>query len=71
MGFNNPQTIKGLLGMDGALTDLLPVKINGDMALLQAIELLLLQEEERSPGQILDQDFIAQKLKAMMLLSGT
>lgn len=62
MGFNNPQTIKGLLGMDGALTDLfLPVKINGDMALLQAIELLLLQEEEKSPGQILDQDFIAQK----------
>ncbi|MEP7237872.1 MAG: FdhF/YdeP family oxidoreductase [Ferruginibacter sp.] len=59
MGFNNPQTIKGILGIDSALTDIfLPIKINGDMALLQAIELLLLNEEKMSPGKVLDNSFI-------------
>ena len=59
MGFNNPQKLKGILGIDSALTDLfLPVKINGDMALLQAIQLLLLNEEKMSPGKIFDQQFI-------------
>jgi molybdopterin-dependent oxidoreductase alpha subunit len=61
MGFNNPQQIKGVLGMDAALTDLfLQVKINGDMALLQAIEKLLLDEEEQYPGTVFDHEFIAQ-----------
>src|SRR5262245_44318109 len=47
MGFNDPQKIKGILGIDSALTDIfLQVKINGDMALLQAIEILLFKEEE-------------------------
>ncbi len=59
MGFNNPQKIKGVLGIDSALTDLfLPIKINGDMALLQAIEILLLEEEKKSPGKVFDQNFI-------------
>lgn len=59
MGFNNPQKLKGILGINSALTDLfLPVKINGDMPLLQAIEILLLQEEEKSAGQVFDQSFI-------------
>ena len=59
MGFNNPQTVKGVLGIGSALTDLfLPVKINGDLALLQAIEILLLQEELKTPGKVFDQNFI-------------
>lgn len=59
MAYNNPQQVKGLLGMSTILTDLyLPVKINGDMALLQAIELLLWLEEERAPGTVFDRDFI-------------
>lgn len=59
MGFNNPQTVKGILQIDSALTDIfLQVKINGDMAALQAIEILLLNEEERNPGMVLDNDFI-------------
>jgi molybdopterin-dependent oxidoreductase alpha subunit len=59
MGFNNPQKIKGILGIDSALTDLfLPVKINGDMPLVQAIEILLLEEEKRSPGKVFDTNFI-------------
>lgn len=60
MGFNNPQTFNGIWGRKSALADIfLPVKINGDMALLQAIEILLLEEELRSPGTVFDKDFIA------------
>ena len=59
MGFNNPQTLKGILGIDSSLTDIfLPIKINGDMPLLQAIELLLLNEEKNNPGQVFDNNFI-------------
>src|SRR5690349_1982389 len=47
MGFANPQQLKGLLGASTALTDLfLQVKINGDMALLQAIEKILIEDDE-------------------------
>jgi molybdopterin-dependent oxidoreductase alpha subunit len=60
LGFNNPQTIRGLLGSNSSLADIfLPVKINGDMALLQALEILLLQEEIQSPGNVFDNNFIA------------
>ncbi len=59
MGFDNPQTVKGLLNIDSALTDLfLQVKINGDMALLQAIECLLLEDERVAPGTVFDIPFI-------------
>lgn len=59
LNFLNPQTVKGFLHIKTQLTDLfLQVKINGDMALLQAIALLLLQEEERHPGTVFDHDFI-------------
>ncbi|MES1160501.1 MAG: FdhF/YdeP family oxidoreductase, partial [Bacteroidota bacterium] len=59
MAFNNPQQVKGILGLSTPLTDLyLPVKLNGDMALIQAIELLLWLEEERAPGTVFDNDFI-------------
>ena len=59
MGFNNPQKLKGILGIDSALTDIfLQVKLNGDMALLQAIQLLLLKEEQKHPRTVFDHDFI-------------
>jgi len=59
MAFNNPQQLKGILGLATPLTDLyLPIKLNGDMALLQAIELLLWQEEQKAPGTVFDLDFI-------------
>ncbi len=58
--FSNPQQVKGILGVKTALTDLfLPVKINGDMALLQCINYYLLRAENENPGTILHQDFIA------------
>ena len=59
MGFDNPQKIKGLLGVTSQLTDVfLQIKINSDMALLQAIEYLLISEDEKDPGRVLDKDFI-------------
>ncbi|AYL94892.1 FdhF/YdeP family oxidoreductase [Mucilaginibacter celer] len=62
MGFHNPQHLDGVVGHGISLADLyLPVKINGDMALLKAIELLLLDFEKKSPGQVFDLDFIAKK----------
>ena len=59
MSFDNPQQIKGLLGIATQLTDIfLQIKINGDMPLLQAIEVLLLKEEEKNPGSVFDNKFI-------------
>ncbi len=69
MGFNNPQQVKGILGIDSALTDIfLHIKINGDIALLQAIEILLLQHEMASPGSTLNNDFIQEKTEGFGLL---
>lgn len=61
MGFKDPQRIKGIL--EGVkLADIyLPVKINGDMALLKALEMLLLDFEKKSPGEVLNKSFIEEK----------
>ena len=62
LNFSNPQEIKGALGIKSKLTDLyLQVKINGDMALLQALVKLLLLEEDKDPGVVFDLDFIKEK----------
>lgn len=59
LGFSNPQKVKGVLGINTKLTDIfLQVKINGDQALIKAIERLLLEEEERNPGSVFDHEFI-------------
>ncbi|WP_183562609.1 FdhF/YdeP family oxidoreductase [Mucilaginibacter sp. SP1R1] len=59
MGFKNPQTLKGILGINTHLADLyLQVKINGDMALLKAIEKLLYKAELEEPGTVFDHGFI-------------
>ena len=62
VSFSHPQKATALFGGKTTLTDLyLQVKINGDMALLQAINHLLLQKESEQPGTILDKEFIAAK----------
>ncbi|HCS20104.1 MAG TPA: hypothetical protein DIW47_06000 [Bacteroidetes bacterium] len=59
IGFSNPQTLKGAMGIKARLTDLfLQVKINGDMALFKALEKKLFELEEAEPGRVLDMDFI-------------
>jgi formate dehydrogenase major subunit len=60
MKFKNPQTARGVLAGTG-LSDLhLPIRINGDLALWQAIGLLILEAEEAAgnDGSVLDRDFI-------------
>ena len=65
MGFDNPQKLKGILGIDSALTDIfLQVKLNGDMALLQAIEILLAAEDAKAPGTVFDKQFIEEHTEA-------
>jgi molybdopterin-dependent oxidoreductase alpha subunit len=60
--FKNPQTVKGFMGISTHLADLyLQVKINGDMALLKALEILLYQAEQETPGKVFDQEFIKNK----------
>ncbi len=62
VGFANPQEFKGMLGINTKLTDIyLQVKLNGDMALLKAIMLRLLELEEKSVGSVFDLDFIRDK----------
>jgi molybdopterin-dependent oxidoreductase alpha subunit len=59
MAFKNPQTVKGVLGFSTQLADLyLQVQINGDMALLKAIEKLLYDAEMQEPGKVFDWGFI-------------
>ncbi len=62
MGFRDPQKPLALISKPFELSDLyLPVKINGDMALLKALQILLLEEEEKNPGKVLNHSFIAEK----------
>ncbi len=62
MGFSHPQQISGLLGFGTELTDVfLQVKINGDIALLKALALLMLDAEEKNPGSVFDHEFIQQR----------
>ncbi|MEI2272911.1 FdhF/YdeP family oxidoreductase [Sphingobacterium sp. ML3W] len=62
IGFHNPQQINGIIGKGVSLADLyLPVKINGDMALLKALELIILDLEHKNPGKVLHTDFIKSK----------
>jgi molybdopterin-dependent oxidoreductase alpha subunit len=59
MGFKDPQTVKGLIGISMQMADLyLQIKINGDMALLKAIEKMLYEAEMENPGKVFDHEFI-------------
>jgi molybdopterin-dependent oxidoreductase alpha subunit len=59
VGFNNPQKLNGVLGIKSGLTDIfLQVKINGDLALIKAIEKVLWETESREPGSVFDLEFI-------------
>lgn len=62
MGFKDPQKPLAAITKPFELSDLyLPVKINGDMALLKALQILVLEEEENNPGKVIDHNFIRDK----------
>jgi molybdopterin-dependent oxidoreductase alpha subunit len=64
--FKNPQDLMNplripqlLFGAGTKLADLwLPIRINGDMAALQGMMKVMFEEEARSPGKVLDLEFI-------------
>jgi molybdopterin-dependent oxidoreductase alpha subunit len=59
LAFSNPQQPLGLLGSTTVLTDhYLQVRINGDMALLKALAILLIGFEHHQPGTVIDHEFI-------------
>lgn len=58
-GFKDPQTVSGMLGKSSEIsTHFLQIKVGGDLALFQAFGHLLLAEEEKNPGTVVDQAFI-------------
>ena len=60
MGFVTPKSPGQLLSGGRPIADLfLQVQINGDVALIKALMCLLLQEEARAPGTVLDETFIS------------
>jgi len=58
--FKDPQTASGVLGNGTNLADeFLQIKVGADLALFQALGHLLLEEEERVPGSVIDHEFVA------------
>ncbi|MDX3230938.1 FdhF/YdeP family oxidoreductase [Streptomyces sp. ME19-01-6] len=56
--FKNPQTPRGLVGAGTALTDLfLQIRLGGDQALFRALNRLILEAAETTPGAV-DEEFI-------------
>lgn len=59
MRFSNPKKPMEILGTSTQIADLfLQLQINGDVALLKALMCLLLEAENASPGEVLDNHFI-------------
>ncbi|MEE1622250.1 FdhF/YdeP family oxidoreductase [Zafaria sp. Z1313] len=59
MNFKDPQSLGGVIGNGTTIADeFLQVKVGGDLALFQAFGHLLLQEEQRAPGTVVDPEFI-------------
>ena len=60
--FSDPQSVRGILGGEVQIaTDYLQVKINGDMALMQAIAKFWFEFENENPNQVLDHAFISKE----------
>ncbi|RFU87839.1 hypothetical protein DY218_04885 [Streptomyces triticagri] len=59
MRFKNPQRPRGVVGRGTAIADrFLHIKAGGDLALFQALNLLLLEAEDAAPGTVVDHEFV-------------
>ncbi|MFW2480289.1 MAG: FdhF/YdeP family oxidoreductase [Lentimonas sp.] len=57
--FSHPQKVSGILGRATPLASLhLPVRLNGDLALLKGMLKCVLEAEAAAPGTVVDQQFI-------------
>ncbi|MGO4590980.1 FdhF/YdeP family oxidoreductase [Paenarthrobacter sp. 2TAF44] len=62
LNFKDPQSLNGVIGGGTTIADeFLKIKVGGDLALFQALGHLLLEEEKRNPGTILDKSFIGKQ----------
>jgi formate dehydrogenase major subunit len=60
MRFKDPQGVRGLVGPGTELTDVFcQIRLGGDLAFFKALGARLLALEERSPGTVVDRDFVA------------
>ncbi|MFD1213121.1 FdhF/YdeP family oxidoreductase [Arthrobacter sp. GCM10027362] len=60
MKFKDPQDPRNLArGGDQVADEFVQIRVGGDLALFQALGHLLLEEEARVPGSVVDHDFIA------------
>ncbi len=60
MRFKDPQKVHGVVGDGVPIADeFVQIRLGGDMALFAGLGRLLLEAEDRTPGAVLDQDFIA------------
>ncbi|MDX3078170.1 FdhF/YdeP family oxidoreductase [Streptomyces sp. MI02-7b] len=59
MRFKHPQKARGIVGRGTTVADqFLQIRPGGDLALFQALNLLLLEAEDAAPGTVLDHEFI-------------
>jgi molybdopterin-dependent oxidoreductase alpha subunit len=59
MRFKNPQRPDGVIGNGTKLADrFLQIRLNGDLALFQALSLRLLEAEDAAPGSVMDRQFV-------------
>ncbi|MFJ4830580.1 FdhF/YdeP family oxidoreductase [Streptomyces sp. NPDC088747] len=59
MRFKNPQKASGVIGRGTNIADqFLQIRLGGDLALFQALNLLLLEAEEAAPGTVLNRSFV-------------
>ncbi|KAB1655640.1 FdhF/YdeP family oxidoreductase [Pseudoclavibacter chungangensis] len=59
LGFKDPQTVEGVVGDGTQIADeFAQIKVGGDLALFQALGHLLLAEEARNPGSVVDRAFV-------------
>ncbi|WP_181151820.1 MULTISPECIES: FdhF/YdeP family oxidoreductase [unclassified Arthrobacter] len=59
LNFKDPQSLNGVIGGGTTIADeFLQIKVGGDLALFQALGHLLLEEEKRKPGTVVDHSFI-------------
>ncbi|WP_443063189.1 FdhF/YdeP family oxidoreductase [Streptomyces sp. NBC_00483] len=57
--FKHPQKARGVIGRGTEIADqFLQIRPGGDLALFQALNLLLLETEDKAPGTVLDREFI-------------
>ncbi|MFC8348277.1 FdhF/YdeP family oxidoreductase [Streptomyces sp. NPDC057280] len=57
--FKHPQKARGIIGRGTAIADqFLQIRPGGDLALFQALNLMLVKAEDKEPGTVLDRAFI-------------